>query len=102
MGHQAGLSHRLGQERSSPRRHLLIAGAWLRRRGLKRKTVTGIAAGTWEDRYLVAKFTRRVGELPLHPVLTAEWFRAAGLSHQDGSGGSMCAALPLEVVIRST
>ncbi|MGC1729242.1 MAG: recombinase zinc beta ribbon domain-containing protein, partial [Steroidobacteraceae bacterium] len=47
----------------------------------------GIAAGAWENRYLVARFTRRVGDLPLHPVLTAEWFRAAGLSHQDGSGG---------------
>ena len=47
----------------------------------------GIGAGTWEDRYLVAEFTRRMSELPLHPLLAASWFEATGMSHQDGSGG---------------
>ena len=37
----------------------------------------GIAAGTWQDRYYVAHFEQSASALPLHPVLAAEWFRAA-------------------------
>jgi hypothetical protein len=48
----------------------------------------GIAAGTWQDRYYVAHFEQSAGELPLHPVLAAEWFRAAaGAIPSIGSGG---------------
>ena len=48
----------------------------------------GIAAGTWQDRYYVAHFEQSAGDLPLHPVLAAEWFRAAvGAIPSIGSGG---------------
>jgi hypothetical protein len=47
----------------------------------------GIAAGTWEDRYYVAHFEGSASALPLHPVLAAEWFRAAAAKPSIGSGG---------------
>jgi site-specific DNA recombinase len=47
----------------------------------------GIAAGTWEDRYYVAHFEHSASALPLHPVLAAEWFRAAAeANHQLVAG----------------
>ncbi|HET9106792.1 MAG TPA: recombinase family protein [Steroidobacteraceae bacterium] len=45
----------------------------------------GIEAGESVERYLVARFSRCTEELPLHPVLTAEWMRQTGISF--GSGG---------------
>jgi hypothetical protein len=50
----------------------------------------GIAAGSWEDRYLIASFTRQGSELPLHGTLAAEWFRASGAGVSSiGSGGPL-------------
>jgi hypothetical protein len=49
----------------------------------------GISAGTWEDRYYLAHFEHSPGVLPLHPVLAAEWFRAAAEGIPSiGSGGA--------------
>ena len=52
--------------------------------GLRRRsTGRGIEAGEGVERYLVARFSRCADELPLHPILTAEWMR----QKFDGSGG---------------
>lgn len=49
----------------------------------------GVAAGTWQDTYYVAHFEQSVNALPLHPVLAAEWFRAAAAAIPSiGSGGT--------------
>ena len=48
-----------------------------------------IKAGKWEDTYYVAHFEHAPGELPLHPVLAAEWFRAAAEIPSIGSGGTL-------------
>lgn len=47
----------------------------------------GIGAGTWEERYLIASFTRMAEELPLHAVFAAEWFRSVAAVSSIGSGG---------------
>jgi len=52
----------------------------------------GIAAETWEERYLVASFTRTADELPLHGVFAAEWFRSVAAVSSIGSGGVICTA----------
>ena len=50
----------------------------------------GIAAGKWEGKFYVAHFEHSPGELPLHPVLAAEWFRAAAEAIPSiGSGGPL-------------
>lgn len=52
----------------------------------------GSAGGTFEETYLVAHFDRAPGTLPLHPFLTAEWFKATGIS--SGSGGASDIDIP--------
>jgi len=49
----------------------------------------GIEAGTWQARYYAARFEQSASALPLHPVLAAEWLRAAaGAIPSIGSGGA--------------
>ena len=50
----------------------------------------GIAAGPWQDTDYVAYFEQSASALPLHPVLAAQWFRAAaGAIPSIGSGGAI-------------